>query len=782
VCDAVLVERAELTSGSSWHAAGGVHTLNADSNLAKLQRYTIDFYRELEEISGQSCGAHLTGGILLAGDSRRLDFLKMEAAKGRYLGLDTEMISVAEAKKLFPLMEEKFFVGAMYDPAKGHVDPAGVTHAYAKAARAKGAEIYRNTPVTALRQVGDEWDVVTAKGVIRAEKVVNAGGLWAREVGRLAGLELPLLAMEHHYIVTEEMPEVAAHLDAGNPELGMVIDFDGEIYMRQEGRGMLMGTYEQDARPWSPNETPADFGFDLLPPDWERIAPSLNIGFEHYPAFKKAGIKKVVNGPFVFAPDGNPVIGPAPNRPGLWLACGVMAGFSQGGGVGLALANWMTAGDPGYDVWAMDAARFGEWTTPEYTNAKVRENYARRFRIGFPNEELPAARPFRTTPIYPLLKEKHNAVFGASYGLEHALWFAPPGETAAETPTFARSNAHNIVAAECRAVREAAGLLEISNFCKIKISGGEAACEWLNQLLANRMPNDGRIVLSPMLNEGGYVIGDLTVARLGDEFFIVGSGVAEARYMRLFGSPPAGVTVHNFGLDLTGLAIAGPRAKEILAGIVGDAAADLKFMDFREMEIGGLPARVGRISYTGESGFEMWTPAKHQIALFRLLLEAGESSGIKLFGGRALNSLRLEKNFGSWSAEYRPIYTAGESGLSRFADFSKKEFTGRAAARKEQEAGITRRLAAFAIAESESGPPADAAGDEPLWANGEVVGNITSGGYAHYSRQSVALGYAPAALLDDAKTEFAVEILGQLRPAKVQSAPLIDPQGKKMRA
>ena len=508
--EVVLLERDELTSGSSWHAAGGMHTLNSDPNVAKLQDYTIRLYRELEDISGQSCGIHLSGGIMLAGTPERLDFLKSAHARGKVLGLDSEFISIAEAKRRHPLIEAGHFVGALFDPYEGHVDPAGVTHAYAKAARMAGAEIYRKTPVIELKPEADGgWRVITPAGTIKADAVVNAGGLWAREVGRLVGLELPVLAMAHHYLVTEDVPEVVAH----DGELPHCIDFEAEIYLRQEGKGLLLGTYEKDCRPWAEHTTPADFSHELLEPDLDRIAPSLEVAFQHFPAVGRAGIKRVINGPFTFAPDGNPLVGPVPGLRDFYVACGVMAGFSQGGGVGLTLANWIVDGDPGMDVFAMDVARFGDFATRAYTNAKVRENYSRRFSITFPNEELPAARPLRTTPVYDRLKAR-GAVFGAAFGLEHALWFAPAGAPPHEVPTFRRSNAHEPVGRECRAVREGVGILEIANYGKHEVAGPGAEA-WLDRLLAGRLPEQGRVALSPMLSPNGRLMGDLTVVPAG---------------------------------------------------------------------------------------------------------------------------------------------------------------------------------------------------------------------------------------------------------------------------
>ncbi|MBM3601722.1 MAG: FAD-dependent oxidoreductase [Alphaproteobacteria bacterium] len=773
--DVVLIERDELTSGSTWHAAGGMHTINGDPNVAKLQQYTIKLYEEIERISGQSCGVHITGGLMLAGTPERMDWLKMVQARGRYLGMELDMMSVDEAQKLFPLMDKKHFVGALYDPIEGHVDPSGVTNAYAKAARIQGAEIYRFTKVTDVKQRGDgTWDVITEKGNIHAEHVVNCGGLWAREVGRMVGLELPVLAMEHQYLITEEIPEVAA----SKKEMMHIIDFEGEIYMRQEGKGMLMGTYERAGQPWSERETPWNFTYALLQPDLDRIAPSLEVGFKHYPAIEKAGIKKVVNGPFTFAPDGNPLIGPIRGLRNYWVAVGVMAGFSQGGGVGLSLANWMVNGDPGADVWGMDVARFGDWASMAYTNAKVRENYSRRFRIRFPNEELPAARPLRTTPVYDRLK-REGAVFGVSYGLEYPLWFAPKGMEPVEEVTFKRSNAHAPVAEECRAVRHAVGLLETSNFAKYEVTGPGAEA-WLSRMLANRMPREGRIVLSPMLNREGKLIGDFTVAKAAPErFYIFGSGPAEQYHMRWFEAHlERGVAMRSLRSEMVGFSIAGPRSRKLLARLtVADVSNEaFPFMSFRAMDLGMVPAQVGRLTYTGDLGYEIWVNTEYQLALYDLLRAHGADLGLKLIGSRALGSLRLEKSFGSWAREYRPIYGPFEAGLDRFVDLRKNDFIGREAAQAERDKGPERRLVTFVVADA----GVDVIGDEPVARDGKVVGWITSGGYAHHVGKSVALGYVPAGLAEpDGK--FEVEIMGQWRPAQLARQPLFDPRGERMR-
>ena len=780
--DVVLLERLELTSGSTWHAAGGMHTINGDPNVAKLQQYTINLYKEIEELSGHSCGLHMTEGLMLAATPARYEWLKNIHSKGRYLGMQVELISLDEAEKRLPLIDKKQFTGALYDPIQGHVDPSGTTHAFAISARKGGAEVYTHTRVIETNARPDgTWDVVTDNGTIHAEHVVNAGGLWAREVGRMAGLELPVLAMEHQYLITEDMPEVADINKITGKMVLHAVDFDGEIYMRQERGGMLLGTYEKHGVPWSPKDTPWDFGPTLLPDDMDRMAENLEVGFRHFPPFQKAGIKKIINGPFTFAPDGNPLIGPIRGLKNYWVACGVMAGFSQGGGVGLALSNWMADGDPGMDVWAMDVARYGDWANRTYTNVKVRENYGRRFRVRFPNEELPAARPLRTTPMYHKWLEL-GAVMGDNWALEAPLWFAPKGVQ--DEFSFHRSTDFQHVKAECRAVRTGVGISETSTFAKYEVTGANAET-WLSHMLTNKMPKEGRLTLSPMLNEAGKLIGDFTVAKAGPErFFIFGSGAAEKYHMRWFDQhmPKDGtVRVSACGQSLCGLSIAGPKARDVLAKLTDDdiSAKAFRFMDFRSyMEIGMVPAMAGRITFTGDLGFEMWVKPEHQVALFEALWAAGEEFGMRPFGSRALLSLAREKNFGTWAREFRPIYGPFEADLGRFVDLTKNDFIGRAGAAADK-AGPKRTRVSFVI----DALDADALGDEAVWKDGKVVGWITSGGYCHHAEKSLAIGYVPTETLGNgaAAAKWEVEILGDRRAAKLQLEPLFDPKAERMR-
>ncbi len=775
--DVTLIERSELTSGSTWHAAGGFHTLNADTNMAALQGYTIQLYRELEKISGQACGLHHVGGITLAGSPERMDFLRAERAKHRYMGLDTEIIDPRQIRELSPITNIDGVLGGLYDPLDGHLDPSGTTHAYAKAARLGGAEIVLRTPVLETNPRADGgWDVVTEGGTLVAEHVVNAAGLWAREVGALAGLYLPLHPMEHQYLVTEETPEVYER----EKELPHVMDPEGESYLRQEGRGLVIGFYEQQCEHWGVNGSPLDFGHELLPDKLDRIGNALEFAFHRYPVLQRAGIKRVVNGPFTFAPDGNPLVGPVPGLRNYWSACAVMAGFSQGGGVGLTLAEWMVEGEPSRDVFAMDVARFGDWITPGYTREKVRENYQRRFSVSYPNEELPAVRPLETTPAYWVWKGR-RAVFGAAYGMEAVNYFAPPGEPLHEVPSFRRSNAFAATAQECRAVRRTVGINEIHNFGKYAVSG-PGAFDWLNRILAGRLPKVGRLTLTPMLSPKGRLIGDFTVSRLAEQLFqVTGSYGAQAYHLRWFQAhlPPQGVSLSNISRHRLGFQIAGPRSRDLLARLVGEDVGNraFPFMSVRRMDIGGCRAIVQRVSYTGDLGYEIYVDAPQQIALYGLLAEAGADLDLRPFGMRAMMSLRLEKGFGSWLREFKPDYMPAETGMDRFVAYDKPlGFIGKTAAIEERTAGPRRKLCTFVV----DARDADVCGDEPIFVDEEVVGFVTSGGYAHYVEKSAAIGFLPVDLID-VNREVAIEILGEMRPAKVSLEALFDPRGLRMR-
>lgn len=783
--DVMLVERSELTSGSTWHAAGGFHTLNADTNMAALQGYTIRLYKELEEITGMSCGLHHVGGVTLADNPERMDFLKAERAKHRFMGLETEIVGPEEIKKLAPITNVDGVIGALYDPLDGHLDPSGTTHAYAKAARMAGAEIVLRNPVRETNQRADgTWDVVTEQGTIHAEHIVNAGGLWAREVGAMAGLFLPLHPMEHQYLVTEDIAEIYER-DEEHPH---VMDPGGESYLRQEGRGLCIGFYEQACDPWAVDGTPADFGHELLDDKLDRISDSVEFAYRRFPVLERAGVKRIINGPFTFAPDGNPLVGPVPGLRNYWSACAVMAGFSQGGGVGLSLAQWMVEGEPERDVFAMDVARFGElrtdrtagrWITPGYTREKVRENYQRRFSVGYPNEELPVARPMQTTPAYDIWKDQ-RAVFGAAFGMEAVNYFAPEGEALYETPSFRRSNAFEATKAEVMAVRTAVGINEIHNFGKYLVTGAGARA-WLDRIMAGRIPKPGRLSLTPMLSPKGRLIGDFTVTCLAeDRFQLTASYGAQAYHLRWFEQNlDDGVTVENVSTRRIGFQIAGPNARALLAKVTrADVSAEaFRFMDAKEMDVGLCRALVQRVSYTGDLGYEIYVGADDQRTLYHTLAEAGADLGLKPFGMRAMMSLRLDKFFGSWLREFGPDYMPAETGMDRFTSYNKPtDWIGREAALSEKAAGPSRKICAFEVAAVD----ADVVAYEPIFKEGAVVGFCTSGGYSHYAERSIALGFVPTEMIAD-DLEVEIEILGEMRAARILTTPLFDADGARMR-
>lgn len=775
--DVMLLERSELTSGSTWHAAGGFHTLNGDTNMAALQGYTIRLYKELEEITGMSCGLHHVGGVTLADNQDRFDMLLAERAKHRFMGLETEIVGPEEIRKIAPVTNIDGIIGALYDPLDGHLDPSGTTHAYAKAARMGGATIETHCMVRETDQRSDgSWDVVTDKGTIHAEHVVNAGGLWAREVGAMAGVYFPLHPMEHQYIVTEDVPMIVDMLADGK-EHPHVMDPAGESYLRQEGRGLCIGFYEQPCRPWAVDGTSWDFGQDLLPNDFDKIEDSIIFAYNRFPDLARAGVKNVIHGPFTFAPDGNPLVGPVPGMRNYWSACGVMAGFSQGGGVGLMLAQWMIEGETERDTMAMDVARFGDWITPGYTLPKVIENYQKRFSVAYPNEELPAARPHRSTPMYDTFTQM-GAVWGQQFGLEVPNYFAQDDEPKYETPSFRRSDAFAATAREVKAVRTGVGINELQNFGKYRVSGPKARA-WLDRIMAGRVPQPGRLSLTPMLSPKGKLIGDFTISCLAEDHFqLTASYGSQAFHFRWFLQHQEGdVKLCNISDKRTGFQISGPQARDVLAACTRDDVTDMRFLDVRRMTVGSADCIVQRVSYTGDLGFEIYCDPMDQRSLWHTLWGAGQAHGITPFGMRAMMSLRLDKFFGSWMSEFSPDYTAAETGLERFIHFKKStDFIGRAAAEQERAKGAVRQLVTFEV----DAEDADVQGYEPIWLDGAVVGFCTSGGYSHHAEKSIAMGFLPKDRIAEAR-DVEIEILGKMRPARVIAQPLFDPDGIRMR-
>ena len=773
--DCILLERKELTSGSSWHAAGNVHVISSDPNISRMMAYTIGLYKEIEQESGHSVGFKASGGFYLASNDVWADYLKRERSKARYMGLDQEFISLEEVKRKHPLIDPEKYLLALWDPIDGEVDPSGVTYAFAKAAKAHGGKYYTNTLVTDTQQKHDgSWDVITDKGNVNAEIIINAGGLWAREVGQLAGINLPVQPMEHHYLITESIPEIEA---MGNEKrLPIGTDFEGNIYFRQEGQGMLLGTYEQKSTPWKVDGTPLDFGHELLEPKLENIQDRLAIGFKRMPALEQAGIKNIVNGPFTFGPDGSPLIGPVPGMKNYWVAVGVMAGFCQGGGVGKCIAEWIIDGEPSIDIWAMDVARFGDYASPHYGTIKSSENYERRFIMTFPNETLPKGRKQKTTALYDRFVSQ-GAVMGDSFGLENVLWFANSKEDAYEDPTIKRSRSHEYVSKEVLNVRENVGVIELANFSKHEFKGKESR-KYLDYVLAGRIPKPGRISLCPMLTMKGKLCGDLTVACLSeDEFIVFGSGAAQAAHRRWFENHIGSLDVKysNRSDDFHGLAIAGPKSRDLLQKIVKEDVSNVafKFRDTKKLFVAGVPAIVNRISFTGELGYEIYVAPHFQLKLYEEIESAGKEFNIKPFGSRALMSMRLEKNWGAWTLDYRPDFTAKESGLDIFINW-KKDFIGKESAMNDVS---NLKLTPLMVKTSDI----DVTNNEAVMKEDKSIGYITSGGYAHYVGQSIAFSYLDEVDINSGEN-IQVEINGDLYDCIIINEPLYDPSGKKMRS
>ena len=771
--DVCLLERSVLTAGSSWHAAGGIHALNADPNIAALQAYTIDLLSEIEEESGHNIGLHMTGGLTMAGTPDRWEWLQSAYRIFQSIGIsDCRLVSPEEAGELNPIMSTEGLLGGMWADREGYVDTTGTVHAYAIAARKRGAEYHEHTKVEELEQTRDGWRVITDKGVITCEHVVNAAGLWAKQVGRMAGIELPVSPLKHHYLVSDTIPL----LEEIDFEVPMTVDLEGFTYLRQDQKGVLLGIYEIDHEHWAMDGAPWGYGMELFQEQTDRIEEELILGFNRYPCLQEVGVKTWVNGAFTFSPDGNPLVGPVPGKPGYWSACAVMAGFLQGGGVGKSLAEWMIHGEPEADVYGMDVARYGKFAeNREYIRQTTGQFYSRRFVMTYPNEQLPAGRPLKMAPAHDAMTEA-GCQWGNSWDLEVPLYFADKGF--AETPSLKRSNAFEIVGRECRAVRGGVGLLDITGFSRFEVSGPNAEA-WLDRIMASKLPKPGKAGLAPMLSEEGRLKGDLTIFNWGDgTWWVMGSYYLRAWHMRWFNDhKDDGVVVKDLGEDWAGFSLSGPRSREVIERLTSDSVGGLPFMGCGDFDIGLIRSKVGRLSVVGELGYEIHCRMGDHIALRRLLLEAGEESGIIEYGFNAMLSLRLEKSFGIWSAEFTQGYTPGMTGMDRWIAWDKGEFNGRKAALAERDGnGPAQKVVTLAV----DADDADASGFEPVWHDQNLVGFVTSGGYGHTLDQSLAMAMVNSDLATEG-TGLKVHIVGVERNATVIAASPHDPEGKAMR-
>ena len=774
--DVVMLERRRLASGSSWHAAGGVHTLNADPNMAALQAYTIDLLPKIEKESGQNIGFHMTGGLTLAGTPERWEWLQSNYRIFQSIGIsDCELLSPEEAQKRCPIMSVDGVLGAMWADREGYIDTTGTVQAYASAARKKGAEYYEEVKVDSLEQLTDGWIVKTDKGNIKCEHVVNAAGLWAKQVGRMAGIELPVSPLKHHYLITDSIPEVAS----SDFEMPMTVDLEGFTYMRQDQNGVLVGIYEIDHEHWAMDGAPWDYGEELFQEQLHRIENELMLGFQRYPAIENVGIKTWVNGAFTFSPDGNPLVGPVPGKRGYWSACAVMAGFLQGGGVGKTLAEWMIEGEPETDAWSMDVARYGKYAeNKRYIRETTGQFYSRRFVMSYPNEQLPAGRPMKMAPAHDAMTQA-GCRWGVSWDLEVPLYFAPSDEFE-EKLTLKRSNTHEIVAEECKSIREGVALLDITGFSRFEIKG-ENAEAWLDKIFATKLPKPGRARLAVMLSSSGKLKGDLTLLNWGDgTFWIMGSYYLRAWHMRWFNDQMQdGVSVRDLGDDICGFALIGPNSQFVLQKVAEGDVSKMRFMDCKRLDVGLIQSRVARMSVTGEMGFELNCKMGDHIALRRILLEAGADHDIREVGFNAMLSTRIEKSFGIWSAEFTQDRTPGMTAMDRWIDWDKPDFIGKVAAVAERNGNGPEKIQV--TLEIEDGD-SDASGYEPIWSEaGDMVGFVTSGAYGHTVKKSLAMALIEPALANEG-TAVTVHIVGVERRAKVITPSPYDPNGMAMRS
>mgnify|MGYP000002592312 CR=1 FL=1 len=774
--DVMLTEKIELTSGSTWHAAGNLPHFSNSYNVMKMQQHSIALYARLQEETGQPVDHHPTGAVRLAHTQDRMDEFERVVAMSDLAGLNLEMVSVERLKELYPYLDTTGLLGGMWDPADGHIDPTSVTNAMAAGARAGGATIVRSNPVTAIeQQENGRWLVTTEKGVIDAGIIVNAAGFRANEVAAMVGHKLPMASMEHQFVVTDNIPE----LEERDKMLPMLRDPDVSYYLRQEGKGFILGPYEKGGIPWAVDGVPAAFGQELLQPDLDRIEDIMCTAMEQVDLITKAGIKTVVNGPITYTPDGHPLIGPVHGFTNYFVCTGFNFGIVQGGGAGHFMSQWIVNGHPELDIWELDPRRFGDdYSDNSFCVEKATEVYANEYQLGFPNEYAmrPAKRGIKHAPIYDRQREK-NAVFGAYYGWERASWFAPEGMEPVEEHSFRRGNWFEPVAAECLNVQKHVGVLDLSPFTKFEISG-DGAHAWLESISPNRIPVEvGATALAhPLTNDGG-VAWEFSITRLQDGTYYmmapaVGEQLIEDWLVQRLPSDGS-VNLINITRNYGTLVLAGPEARKVLAQITDADLSNEGFPWFtgQEITVAGAPVRALRMNFVGELGWELHHPIEHQLAIYDALMEAGKDYNISDFGLRAMDSMRLEKGYPMWGHDLITEYSALEASLGWFVKLDKGEFEGRAALSLQKEQGLNTKLV---LLEIDSTDVDAAVGMEPVYQDGKVVGQCSSGGYGHRVQKSLALAYVDIDAID---ADLTVKILGTHYPAKATKGCVYDPKG-----
>lgn len=776
--DVMLIEKHELTSGSTWMAAGNCSFYHPNYYCAQINIKSVEIYKQLEAETGLPAGWHTTGAIRVADNEGRMDELRYNAVKDRCLGLNVEMLSPEEIGKLHPLMNTEGLLGGLYHPDDGDVDPNSVTQSMAAGARKYGAEINQHTLVKALKQKANgEWTVITDKGEINCEWVVNAAGLWAPEVARMAGIEVPSIAIEHSHILFETIGVI----NDSDSMLPLIRDPDRSIYVRQEMDSLILGMYESHGEQWHKHGVPWNYAQQELPVDLDRIMDNIEHGMYRFPIMSETGMKHTTCGPITYTPNGDPLVGPAYPLKNFFHACGYSFGITQAGGVGHYIAGWLMNGEPEIDLWPIDSRRYGSYANWGYNTEKIADTYPRLYATYYPNEWREAARPNRVSPIYDYQKQA-NAAFGEYFGWECPNWFAPDGVSTEETPSWHRSNAFEHVKAECKNVMNNVGFLDLTRFAKTRISGSGAKA-WLEKMTCQNVPTkNGKIALSPMLDHNGNFKSDMTVTRINENnYFCVTASMGKRHDQHwLMQNLPDDNSVKMVDETYSKgcFVIAGPNARKVLEKMTtSDVSNDaFSFSTSQEMYLGRIKCQVNRMNYVGELGYEIFHPIESQIPLYQLLDSVGKAFDMKMFGMYAMDSLRLEKGYLAWKSEMNVHHTPFETNIAWTVKM-KKDFIGKAALVKQQEQGVKKKLICLTV----DADAADALGYNGIYYNGKLVGMTSSGGYGHRTEKSIAFGYVDTELAI-VGNKFEIDILDVKRPAVAVEMSIYDPAMEKMKA
>jgi len=781
--DAVLLEKNELTAGSTWHAAGNVPTFSSSWSIMNMQRYSAQLYRGLGEVVDYPMNYHVTGSVRLGHSAERLREFQRVVGMGRYQGMDLDILGPDDVRSRYPFLETHDLAGALYDPYDGDIDPAQLTQALAKGARALGARIERFCPATGVRREGDEWVVQTPKGDIRCEIVVNAAGYYAREVGKWFGRDVPMMVMSHQYMLFDTIPELAQWTAEVGHKLPLLRDVDSSYYLRQEKMGFNLGPYERNCRAhWVTKDDPfpQDFSFQLFPDDLERLEWYIADAMARVPLLEKAALTKVINGPIPYTPDGNPLIGPMPGVPNAFEACVFTFGICQAGGAGKVLAEWVTEGATEWDMWSCDPRRFTGFEDQDYCVKKGMEVYGHEYAIGFPHHAWPEGRDRKLSVVHERTRAL-GAVYGAYNGWERALWYARPGDDTSEegTQTWRREGPwFSAVREECLAVRDAAGILDLPGFSRFRISGAGTVA-WLTRQITGKVPAIGRLGLGYFADDKGRIVTEMSISRIAeDEVLLITAATAQSHdrdWLQRHLDP--GLTFRE-ETDLWSCQIlTGPKSRAILAEVT---MADLTkpWLTWQEAEIGGARVLLMRVSFAGELGWEIHSRTEDTASVWEIVMRAGTGHGLRPFGMFALNSLRIEKGYRAWKGDLSTDYTVLQGGLDRFVDWTKPEFRGKAALAAEQQRGVTKRFVSLTAKVGDCDPPYMST----LWHNGDVVGETTSAYWGHRTGACVALGMLRADLAEPGKA-LEIEVFGTRYPAVVQGdGPIWDPKNERIRA